>query len=215
MSKLSFPEKITLFFSITALILSGFTFYKNYFEGANVDLYTGDTVYITIGKDSGPRPYLNLMCNLVNSSTKLGTVHRLEAHVTGPSGTRNHFVWKLFFKYAPGGQIVRKEIDPHPIAIPGRDSKFVLIQFEGDEAIRDRWVAGSYEFEMIGWVNRKHRGESVNLRTVFHINISKNEARWLNHWETASEETWRQLNDPDNAVGVPIKISEWSESTAQ
>jgi hypothetical protein len=113
------------------------------------------------------------MCNLVNKSTKVGTVHRLEARVTNPQNSTHEFTWNLFYKYLPGGEEVQKETDIYPVAVPQKDSKLLFVGFQGEAEKIKEWQEGKHEVKVIGWVNRQDRLKSSNLKSIFHISITK------------------------------------------
>src|SRR4029450_6756366 len=68
------------------------------------------------------------------------------------------------------------------------------------------WSAGEYEFDISGWVNRKPREPEADLRTRFRAEISPGESQELNRWAEAPNSVWKLLNDPHNAVGIPVTI---------
>ena len=69
-----------IFVSLVALLTGIYTFYKSFLERAKISMYPGDAVRFIVSKD-GPFSNFHLMCNLINKSTKVGTVHRLEVRV--------------------------------------------------------------------------------------------------------------------------------------
>ena len=70
-----------------------------------------------------------------------------------------------------------------------------------------QWPAGQYDFDLLGWADCNPREHDANLRTRFSAVITTDDLRWLNVWATAPDAKWRRLNDPHNAVAVPIAIS--------
>jgi hypothetical protein len=59
---------------------------------------------------------LHVRGSLVNHAVKTGTLHRLEARLTMPSGTSHPYEWRLFFSYVPGTLNVQPA--SNAIAIP-------------------------------------------------------------------------------------------------
>ena len=180
-----------------AAFLSLPTFYKTFIERVKLSLYPGDAVRIVLSPD-GDTSAFHLMCNLINKTTKAGTVHRLEVRVSDPQKATRNFVWYLFYKYSPGGQGVEKEIDPYPVAVSPKDSKLIFVGFQADLAEQKcTWPEGEYKFEVIGWVNRKHRRKSSNLKSIFHTQIT--------------EEVIRQLGkpNPNNPIYITVPVIEW------
>jgi len=180
-------------------------------ERIKIFVYPSDFVGLVIQQGTELVPKFNLMCNFVNKSAKLGAIHRIEANVVTPENTTLHFVWKLFYQYLPGGEVMTKQTDPYPITVSSKGSILLGIQFEGPELNQKySWSEGRYKFELVGWVNRKHRGQRINLKTKFHIKISSVKANQLLHWATADDKEWKELKDPHNAVAVRIPVEEWA-----
>jgi hypothetical protein len=183
--------------SVVALLTAGYTCYKSWIEKAKISMYPGDAVRVVNSAD-GSFSNFHLMCNLINKTTKVGTVHRLEVRVSGPQNITCNFVWNLFYKYLPGGQTVEKETDPYPVAVPQKDSKLVLVAFQAEANQTRKWPEGRYEFKVIGWVNRKDRLQPSNLESTFHIQIT--------------EENIRQLSQPNPTTGpffITVPVIEW------
>ena len=139
------------------------------------------------------------MCNLVNKSTKVGTVHRLEVQVLSPQNITYYFTWNLFYIYLPGGQQVQKESDIYPVSVPQKDSKLLYVGFQIETDVQKtfNWSEGIYEFQVIGWVNREHRLKSSNLKSIFHIHIT--------------EDIIKQLNQPVSydPIYITVPVTEW------
>jgi len=159
--------------SAVALITGAYTFYKSFLERSKIFLYLGDAVRIVLDPD-GSASKLNLLCNLINKSTKVGTVHRLEVQVTDQQGVTIRFIWNLFYKYLAGGQEVLKESDIYPISIFQKDSKLLFVGFQAEYDNSITWSEGRYKIQVHGWVNRHDRHQSCNLESVYHIEITKN-----------------------------------------
>ena len=186
-----------IFVSLVALLTGIYTFYKSFLERAKISMYPGDAVRLVVTPD-GRASNLHLMCNLVNKGNKVGIVHRLEVQVLGPQNTTYNFIWNLFYKYLPGGQVVQKESDPYPVAVPQKDSKLLLVGFQSEAKESYKWSEGKYKFKVIGWVNRKHRLQASNLKSIFHIQITEDIIR------QASEPT-----PPTSPVFITVPIIEW------
>jgi hypothetical protein len=183
--------------SVVAFLVSFFTFYKSFLQRVKLSMYPGDAVRFVSSSDSHASDF-NLMCNLVNKSPKVGTVHRLEVRVSGPQDFTCDFTWNLFYKYQAGGESVEKESDIYPVAIPKMDSKLLLVGFQAEAKQLFEWPEGRYKFEVIGWVNRKHRRQWSNLKSILHVQIT--------------EEYHRQLSQPPprkGSVYITVPIIEW------
>jgi hypothetical protein len=184
------------FVNLFAILTGGYTLYT-IFQKPKISLYPGDAVRIVVYPD-GRASAFHLMCNLVNKTIKVGTVHRLEVRVLGPQSTTCNYIWGLFYKYLPGGQEVQKESDPYPVAVPQKDSKLLFVEFQAEANQSCEWPEGKYEFKVIGWVNCKDRLQPSNLKSkIFHIHIT--------------EDIIRQLSKPDSTrpIFITVPVIEW------
>ena len=69
-----------------------------------------------------------------------------------------------------------------------------------------QWPAGEYELDILGWINKGPREPEADLRTKFQVEINSWESRELTLWAEAPESKWEWLNDPHNAVAIPVTI---------
>jgi len=164
-----------------------------------VEMYLGDAVrFVNLGDSSFS--VFHLMCNLINKTTKVRTLHRLEVRVLGPQNITYNFVWQFFYKYLPEarGQGVGKDTDIYPVAVPAKDSKLVLAEFHAETNQNCKWPEGKYELKVIGWVNCKDRLQPSNLESIFHIQITKNEIHQLS-----------QPNPASGPVFITVPVIEW------
>lgn len=186
-----------IFVSVIAILTGGYTAYKNFLERTKISLYPADAVRLIVSSDSSVSKF-HLICNLVNKSTKTGTLHRLEVKVCDPRNWTYNYVWKLFYKYSPTGIQIEKETDPYPISVAPKDSKVIFVEFKAIEILQSySWQEGTYEFKVIGWINRKNRKGPHNLKSNFHIYITSEILNKL-----------RKHYTKDTAVPVPI--AEWT-----
>lgn len=182
--------------SAVAFLTGGYTCYKSFFERANISLYIGDAVRIVVMPD-GRSSTIHLMCNLVNKSVKVGTVHRIEAHLSGPQNSHYKFVWSFFYKYSEGAEKVEKISDIYPVAVSQKDSTLLLVGFEAEAVQSCQWLEGTYEFKVVGWVNRKDHTQSSNFETIFNIQITQDKLRKLGELKPASP------------IYITIPVKEW------
>ena len=130
--------------------------YKSFLERAKLAAFPGDRIALVLSRDGGCRKF-QLRANLVNCAVKTGTLHRLEARVTGPGGFDHRFQWRLFFEYVSGEQAVQPEKDPHPVSVAGKNSELPFAEFTVVAAgTTPQWTAGRYQVELIGWVNKEN-----------------------------------------------------------
>jgi len=166
------------------------------------EIYPGDAVRLVVSSD-GSFAGFHLMCNLVNKTTKAGTLHRLEVRVSGPQNIAFNFVWNLVYAYSPGGQEVYKETDPYPVSVPPKDSKLILGGFQIDPKQEYNWLEGEYEFKVLGWVNSKNHLEPNNLDSMFHIRMTKDDIRQLS-----------PPNPPGRPIYTTVPVVEWERRHA-
>lgn len=176
-------------------------------EDVIVRMHPRNFLGIVVQKDNVGAPWFNLDCHLINESRKPGRVQRLEALVT-PSGKRGiQFIWNLFYEFLPGGQVMEKTADAATLELGPEASRMLGAQFVGPRLAWElQWPAGQYEFDILGWVNRGPREPEADLRTRFKVEISPQESQWLNFWAEAPESAWERLQDPHNAVAIPLTI---------
>ncbi|KAA3654446.1 MAG: hypothetical protein DWQ04_34385 [Chloroflexi bacterium] len=138
-----------------------------------VKFYPADSIGFVLSKGEYVSKF-HLRCNLVNKTSKLGVVHRLEVEVRSPENKIYKFPWKLFYEYKPGAGAVQKETDPYPIAVMPKNNQTLFIEFEAANSVQSsEWILGRYKFKVIGWVNQKDRNSKPNLESEFHINIDQ------------------------------------------
>jgi len=182
-----------------ALLTGLYTLYKNFIERAKLSAYPGDRLGLVISVGGGCKT-MHLRANLVNHAVKTGTLHRLEAGVTDPQGTTHRYHWRLFFEYLPGAQKVQPRSAPHPLSVAGKTSQLLMAEFETAIATQSpSWLPGRYTVELIGWVNRKNRNQSANLRQKFHFDLTE-----------ALSQLITQQRPTQQAQVVEVPISEWS-----
>lgn len=202
MSLLQFFGNKSLFdviIAAVALLTGLYTLYKNFMERAKLSAYPGDRLGLVISIGGGCQK-MHLRANLVNHAVKTGTLHRLEAEVTDPQGTKQRYHWRLFFEYLPGAQAVQPKSAPHPLSIAGKTSQLLMAEFETTIATPTlTWPPGRYSVELIGWVNRENRNQRANLRQTFHFDLTQ-----------ALSQQITQQRPTQQAQVVEVPISEWS-----
>jgi len=138
---------------------------------AKLKIFLTDSIGIVIPSRNVAEKF-HVGCNFINPSAKVGALHHLEVTVLDPEKRKRRFEWNLFFEYTPGGAQVRKTTDPFPIAVVPRSSVIQFIEFKiADGEKVDYWPQGRYEFNILGWVNRRNRKSSPSITVTFHIEI--------------------------------------------
>jgi TIR domain len=178
-------------------------------DDAIVRMHPRNFLGIVVQKDTLEAPWFNLDCHLINESRQPARVQRLEALVT-PSGKRGiPFAWNLFYEFLPGGRVMEKTADAAAIELGPEASRMLGVQFLGPRLSWElQWPVGQYEIDILGWVNRGPREPAADLRTRFKVQVSFQDWQWLNVWAGAPEAAWEQLNDPHNAVAIPVTIEQ-------
>ena len=173
-----------------------------------VRLFPRNFLGIVVQQNNLEAPWFNLDCTILNEGRAHAHVKRLEAHVT-PVGKRPlQFAWNVFYGFRPGGRVMEVSSAADPLELAPASSCMLGVQFRGPRLEWPlQWPAGEYDFELLGWADCNPREHDANLRTRFSAVITTDDLRWLNVWATAPDAEWRRLNDPHNAVAVPIAIS--------
>jgi hypothetical protein len=184
--------------AIVAFATALYTFYKSFLEAARLRLFLGDRIGLVLSDRGGCRKF-HLRGSLVNQAIKAGTLHRLEARLTTPAGVSHSYAWTLFFAYVPGTLNVQPSGNAVPISVSGKGSQLLLAEFEliGNAPV-PTWVAGRYQLEATGWVNRPNRSRSRNLTAEGHFLLTAAQAQQL-----ASQE-------PGQPTVIDVPFEEWA-----
>jgi hypothetical protein len=174
---------------------------------AAVRVFPRNFLGIVVQQGNLEAPWFNLDCAVVNEGPKVGRVRRLEAQVT-PAGKRPLlFAWNVFYEFLPGGRVMEVSAAAEPMELAPGISRFVGVQFKGPRLEWPlQWPAGTYDFDILGWVNRNPREHDADLRTRFSAVVSGRDALDLDGWARAPDAAWRRLDDPHNAVAIPVAI---------
>ncbi|MET0163866.1 MAG: hypothetical protein ABW318_02530, partial [Vicinamibacterales bacterium] len=112
-----------------------------------------------------------------------------------------------------GDLVHRKVADAHPLAFAPKSDQVVGIQFVGPPSIvHYQWSEGLYTCELTGQL-ADGRPDDVLARCE--ILVTAENAKDLIYWGRAGAAQWEALNDPDNAVGIPVRISRRSPAPAR
>jgi hypothetical protein len=188
--------------AVVALLTGAYTFYKSFIERAKLAVYPGDRVGFVISPRGGVSKF-HLHCNLTNHAVKVGTLHRLEARVSSSGWDTTYlFAWNLFFQYSPGGGSVEKGSEAYPISVAGKSSSPMFVEFtiRPHRALAN-WPVGDYKFSLIGWANAKDRTQEPNVKTNFHVHISREHADLLGSKRPSQPEV------------LQCPVVEWSDQT--
>ena len=79
----------------------------------------------------------------------------------------------------------------------------VGIQFDAPASIQQyAWTEGTYRLQSDGLDDTALREPEVE--DPFDFTLAHTEVGWIHQWSHANDEMWVRLNDPDNAVGIPV-----------
>ncbi len=166
-----FFDFLVPFLAILGGVKAIIEFLLPYLYPVKIELYNAEEIGL-VASNTGFISKIHLRCNFVNNTPRSGTIQRLVIRVTNPESEILDFRWKLFYEYETGASAVKKRIDQIPVTISGKDYKESLfIEFEDSGSVPvDWWIPGEYEFEVLGWINRKRSGAKLNK---FQVKISK------------------------------------------
>lgn len=184
--------------AVVAFITAVYTFYKSFFERANIRLFPGDRVGLVLSAGGGCTKF-HLRGSLINHAVKAGTLHRLEACITTPANVRHRYEWNLFFSYIPGTLNVQPSGNPIPLSVVGKSSQLLLAEFVQTpiNASIPTWSVGRYKLEVTGWVNKANRSQSSNLFAVIHFSLEADQTKTL-----TSE-------SPVQSIVIDVPVEEW------
>jgi tetratricopeptide (TPR) repeat protein len=155
---------------------------------------------------------LNLNCRIANPEAASRRLRRLEASISLPDGGRYDLPWTVFYdfdasKLALGGRMT-KTCDARDIEIAANESLLLGVQFAGPVPQPERlWAPGVYSCELRGWVDVEPEQSAPSTRTMFNMTVAKSDMHQIQSWRQATKAQWDRLNDPDRAVGFPVRIS--------
>lgn len=170
---------------------------------------------LVIGESDPYVAVFNLNCEIINESSAHVSIRKLEVELTTPESLPLQFMWNVFYdchlSHLPESKMMTKASDAHDIEIEAGESTSLGIQFLG-AAVEPQhfWVPGEYKFELSGWVVRQPGHDHFNIKTRFRVDIGILETNQVKYWSSAPKTEWDQLNDPDRAIAIPIRIDESS-----
>lgn len=168
----------------------------------DLSLVTGDQ-----GTYADLRPTINMTCRLSNDATQPVALKRLEIVVARAGEPVYHLVWHLLYNTLSGEHI--KVTREERIAVAGRSTWEQGVQFSESQAdISNVWPAGTYEFELLGWGDRRPGLELPNIKTKFRAEVDPFIEREMTHWRHASAEEWDRRHASDRALAFPILVTD-------
>jgi hypothetical protein len=168
----------------------------------DLNLVTGDRErWIDLG------PTINMGCRLVNTAQQPLELNRLELTATRGDGAAYELAWHLL--YTVEGLEHLKDPREERIRVAGTSTWERGVQFRDTRAdVSNIWPAGAYEFELLGWVNRRPSDGGPNVRTRFRAEVDPATAREMTRWRNASAEEWTVRQASDRALGFPLELAD-------
>jgi tetratricopeptide (TPR) repeat protein len=154
---------------------------------------------------------LNLNCRIANPEAASRRLRRLEASISLPDGGHCDLPWTVFYDFDPsklalGGRMT-KTCDARDIEIAANESLSLGVQFARPVPRAERlWAPGVYTCELRGWVDVDPEQSAPSTRTMFKMTVAKGDMQQIQSWRQATKAQWDRLNDPDRAVGFPVRI---------
>ena len=154
---------------------------------------------------------INLNCRIDNPGAASWRLQRLEAQVTAPDGTTLDLPWTVFYDFDAAklfaGARMTKTCDAREINVAGGETLSLGIQFASSVAFPERlWTPGDYACTLRGWTKAEAEVGFPAILTRFKMTIGASDTDQIHGWRRAAEAQWEQLNDPDHAIGIPVRI---------
>jgi hypothetical protein len=162
------------------------------------NLITGDKTQWT---DLGAT--VNVGCRLTNHGSQPLTLTQLALTVFREGELIYDLGMHLFYS-AEGLEHV-KDIERR-IDVAGRSEWEKGVQFRGRADTPNIWPVGSYEFDLLAWVNCRPASSRANVRTTFRSDVDRRTFLDLARWRGATPDEWTRLNASNRALGLPIPI---------
>lgn len=163
-------------------------------------------LFIVIQKDFKTGPVFNVDLAFTNAGGAAVTIHRLDAQLVDPHESSFRMRWHLFYRYVRPG-VMDKDSDPQPLTIGAHATRRLGIQFLAPASVRDYdWPIGTYQFGLLGWTSAGPAALPPDFARRYAIAVNAQVSRDIRRCATAPEEWWAALNDPHDAVGVPVEI---------
>jgi tetratricopeptide (TPR) repeat protein len=166
---------------------------------------------IVVAEQQPDTVILNLNCRITNPRPTSLRLRRLDAQITAPGGARLDLAWTVFYDFDPsklplGGRMT-KTCDACEIEIASGESLSLGIQFASPvtESVH-LWIPGDYACDLRGWANVEPEQSAPSLRTTFKVTMGAGDVHQIQSWQQATKQQWDRLNDPDRAIGIPVRI---------
>jgi hypothetical protein len=149
---------------------------------------------------------LNMDAKLANSGDDVAIIHRLEAQLTDPTQSSFRVGWSLFYEYDNPG-VMQRSGSPTPLTMSPRSEQTIGIQFSAASSVDDYdWPTGEYRFDLLGWVSSLSDAQRPDFARRYPVLVDERASSSVREWATAPEKKWAHLNDPHNAIAIPVTI---------
>jgi hypothetical protein len=168
-------------------------------------VYPSGYLNIVVVKGAGLGIVVNLDCHVTNRGPSRVTVQHLEARMTDPEGNTVGLPWTVF--YAQSNLRQHQTGIARELVLESGESCLTGIQFAEPHGVGQyAWRAAPCTFDLFALVRRGPVAEHVDLGTTFTIRPTRYAVAEIARWSHAPDAVWRSLNDPDNAVGIPLVV---------
>jgi hypothetical protein len=167
---------------------------------AAIQVFPADYVGVVVEKDKASRPILNIRCHVLNAGRETATLSRLEARLEDPDGSSIRMPWNLFYS---GILLMLPDSPPEPVTLQRDQSRIIGIQFSAPSSIGAyAWSTGTYRLGFRGWLTGG--STSPDVESWVRLDVDPATVDWWRHWTRATEQEWRDVGDPHNAVAIPL-----------
>jgi hypothetical protein len=132
-------------------------------------------------------------------------IRHMEIELTGPDKQSIRLPWNLFYEYEQPG-LMQQASDASSIVVGPHDVRLLGVQFRGLSQVRDQqWRVGTYDIDLRVWLSSKPSGPP-DMSQHGRFTLDRTTSAQLRSWLTASDQQWKALNDPHNAVAIKVEL---------
>ncbi|MGH8635896.1 MAG: hypothetical protein ACREUZ_02050, partial [Burkholderiales bacterium] len=153
---------------------------------------------------------INMGCRIENAARQPCQLNRLELTASRDVEPLYEMAWHLL--YSAAGLEHLKDPRGERIVIAGRSTWERGVQFRDTRAdLPNLWRPGNYDFELLGWMNRRPAEGLANIKTRFRCEVDEYTVRTMARWRDASAEEWIAEESAgrasDRSKGFPVRIT--------
>lgn len=148
----------------------------------------------------------NLDARLSSTGRQSVTVQKMELELTDPRGATMRMPWMLFYEYAQAG-VMQRHTEAQPVKLHPSSDRALGIQFRVETPSPETgWPAGTYGLRWYAWLSDDEWSARPDWTQSYQFTIDSQVERQIRQWAHASDDMWRSLNDPHNAVAIPLAL---------